>query len=133
MINDFDIAKALSDQLSSVATLPVVTEGQDFDPNPDNGYIREFVLSAGESTVGLENTSSDDSSGIYQIDVLTPRKRTKWANLAVCDTIKKGFPKGRHISRNNQYVIVVDVSMSNTFIEDAYIRHSLSVEYRVVN
>lgn len=132
MIKTFSIAKAYRDKLKTLTTLDIATQGSSYTPTPDKDYIREFLLSGDTVAVGTAQADSEDTQGIYQIDVCTPRAKGKWANLSLCDTLKAGFPRGRHLIHSGQYAVTVDVSVSPMRQDDTHNIHSLSIRYRVV-
>lgn len=129
MISNFDIHKALRDHLKANTALTVVGLGDEFQPSPTQDYLTETVILGDESSVGINPTSSDEVSGTLQIGVCTPIDNGKFANLALCDTVKGYFPKF-------QFVGVCEIgstSKSQPLPNDTHIVTYLRVGFQVVN
>lgn len=133
MINEKAVSKALLDQLKTVIGLPtVVTDnGTAYTPNPDTPYIREFDLSGDTFAPPVNSNGYQRKDGIYQVDVLTPRNKGKWAGLDYCALIQVAFVRGLKLASDK--VTIKEISRSAPRTDSTHYIISLSIGYTALS
>lgn len=102
-----EIQTALDERLATLSDAPAIAwENVRFEPVEGVAWIRPTNLPGGASSIGLENTSSNRTLGIYQVDVFTPAQQGPGAALALADRIAALFPKGQRITSGNSAVVL---------------------------
>ena len=127
-IDDFGVAKALTDQLLALAPsgLPVVTQGKT-GPTGNSRYLRTWVMPASANPQDLQ--TGVRQNGIFQIDVMTPKKNGTWFNLETVGLIKNIFVPAQTYTHNGQAVKVISVGASRLQDDGAYWVTYLSVTF----
>lgn len=136
MISKFDLAKALRDHADIVAT----TEGVDitsisssYEADPNTIFVEELVIFGVDRPVGLSDDSSDYQTGIYQLNINTPRTGTKWPGLELVDAFSAAFKKGTELVYNGQMVRVREQEVRPMTVHDTHLTHILSIVFTVIN
>lgn len=136
MISKFDLAKALRDQATIVATAnsyTLVGNGEGFEPDVNASHIEEIVLYNDDESIGLANNSSDIQLGVYQLSVHSPKTQTKWIGLQIIDVLSTHFVMGLKPSFNGQQVVIKKASLSPMMQNNTHIIHHLSITFSVIN
>ena len=134
MINKYNISKSLRDNAQTIAdnnNYTLVTDGESKEPDPNETYLEEFTLFGPDNSIGLGDDSSDQQTGIYQINVNTPKHSTKWVGLNIVGVLQEGFPKGLELT-NNQLVRIKNSQVSSMMQNDTHLIHVLSITYNVI-
>ena len=133
MINEKAVSKALLDQLKTVIGLPtVVTDnGTAYTPNPDTPYIREFDLPSDTFSPPLGANGYQRREGIYQVDVLVPKNKGKWAALDYCALIQVAFVRGLKLASDK--VTIKEISRSAPRTDSTHYIISLSIGYTALS
>ena len=136
MINKFDIAKALKDQASIIATANSYILISTSEPNPgdvNGAYIAEFTLFGDDNPLGIADTSSDMQLGIYQLSVHEPKTSSKWAALAKIGILQTGFARGLQMTYNSQMVRTKNSTISQLQQNNTHFIYHLSIGFSVIN
>ena len=130
-----DIQAALETKLSAFATLnsySVAWPNVKFEPASEP-YLAAFNLPAETTTVGLENTSSNDYQGIYQIDVRCKKGKGGNESRTIVDAVLGEFSKGSTQTVNTTKVVIQQSWASGSFdIDDSWFVVPVSVKYRAL-
>ncbi len=136
MISKFDLAKALHDKaklISDVNNLKLVTNGEQYSGGVNEIFIQEFLLFGNDVSIGIADNSSDISVGIYQLNINTPKVKTKWSGLKFTDIFTNGFSKGLELTFNNQKVRIRTTSLETMMENETHFIQILSIRFSVIN
>jgi hypothetical protein len=136
MINKFNISKALRDNAKTIAdanSVKLVSNGELYDPDINLGYVEEIALYGKDTSIGLADESSDIQFGIYQININTPKTKTKWSGLKLADIFNAGFSKGLELTYNGQMVRIKNTTFEPMMQNDTHLIHILSINFSVIN
>lgn len=98
-----------------------------YTPTQGVVYLRENFLPAQIYPVGLEDTSHDEYSGIYQITIYAPENAGVNASYDAVDTIRTYFYRGLKFDDFIRIEKVYDVP---PLIYDTWIATPVRIEYR---
>lgn len=105
------INAALSLHLSTLS-YSIAYENAPFTP-ATGLYLSENYLPATTSEVGIETGSTDDYTGLYQINVHAPRDGYKFEAYTVADEVAATFSRGTVLANEDITVRVQRVSQSS--------------------
>ncbi len=98
---------ALDKRLNTLTGLPpVARENSEYRPIEGTLYIRPTNLPAGSFPVGIANTDSIRTVGIYQIDVFAPLGGGAGPALVVADAIAEHFSRGLRLVNGDSTVVL---------------------------
>lgn len=127
MINTFDTAKALIDQINTISGVTVVHQGGTNAPTDGNQYLRTWVMPAATNVVTLQ--TGERQNGIFQIDVLTPKSQSPFVNKALVDIVRALFPQTSTYTNDGQTVKVMKTDVSEVMESGSYWFTAVSVNY----
>lgn len=98
---------ALDARLGTLASSPPVAwENVSYEPQEGTTYIRPSNLPAGHAAIGMANTDGIRGTGIYQVDVFTPRNQGPGEGLTVAGNIAALFSRGLKLTSGDTQVTV---------------------------
>lgn len=98
---------ALDKRLNAMTGLPpIARENVQYKPTEGTLYIRPTNLPAGSAAVGIANTDSIRTVGIYQIDVFAPMGEGIGPALVVADAIAEHFSRGARLVNGDSTVVL---------------------------
>lgn len=108
-----DISAALDVNLNVYAaanSVSVAWENIDFTPTAGTLFVRPTLLPADSVQSGLGATGIDNNLGIYQIDVIAPLDKGKFAATSNADLIGQQFKRGTILTYNGLTVTLSKTS-----------------------
>ena len=107
-----DIRAALATQLltlQSGGSPPIAFEGENYEPTQGTLYLQERFIPADRGPVGMENASTDEYVGIYQITVACEggKIRERFAAETQAAAIEDAFPRGSEYTVNSKTVKIM--------------------------
>lgn len=128
------ISAALSTHLSTLPSLPPVAwENAPFKPVSGTLYLRENYIPASVSAIGIENSSSDDANGIYQVSVFAELDKYKLIAQTVVDSIASHFARGTALLYESQCVRIETVDVSAALIGGGWYNIPISINWRSIS
>lgn len=131
-----DIQQALETKLSNFAianSYDIAWPNVSFTPAADP-YLTSFNLPAETSTLGLSIGSSDDYSGIFQVDVRCPKGSGSNDSRTITNNVMAEFSKGSEQTANTTTVLIEQSWASGAFdIGDAWFSIPVSIRYRAIS
>lgn len=125
------ISAALSTHLSTLSGLPPVAwENAPFKPVSGVLYLRESYLPGDTVAVGMENSSSDDATGIYQVSVFAEMDQYKLIAQTMAESIASHFARGTNLSYETQKVMITTVDTNAGSISDGWYSIPVSITWR---
>jgi len=98
---------ALDKHLNAMANLPsIARENSEYRPVEGVLYIRPTYLPARADPVGIANTDSIRTVGLYQIDVFAPLGGGVGPALTVADDIAEHFSRGARLVNGDTAVVL---------------------------
>lgn len=122
-----DISAALDGHLNAMS-LPTAWENNEYTPTIGELYLRPTLLPA--STEPSSYESSDEHSGVYQIDVIAPMGGGKGQALTQADLIADQFKSRQTITYNGVNVYLQSTSRLRSARDDGWYIVPISVTYR---
>ena len=92
-----EIHTALATRLQAMQTggsPPVAWENQPYTPVTDTLYLTESFMPNLKEQVGMEDASSDDYEGVYQVTVMAPAGGLRFAGQERARLVAAHFPRG---------------------------------------
>lgn len=137
MINKMYVAQALKLQAKTATdALSVTLIGGDkgYQPTPTQTLVIESPLFGDDEAIGVGDDSSDLQTGIYQLDVLTPKVNgNKWQALNLATQINQYFTRGTELTKSGQKVRIKNTNTSSLIQDDTHFRYALSITFTVIN
>lgn len=127
-INQSLVDQILLDALVAGTSMQILPEGSDTEPTVGIDHLKEFSL-PGRSNVPGVNSQVENMTGIYQVNVYTPKSKYRRYNREKADEIKSIYPAGRV---GGSLVIVEKVELSGLMTSGDFIMTAVSVYYQVV-
>jgi len=131
-----NIQQALETKLKAFADLkgyPVAWPNVRYDPSTAP-YLTSYNLPAETSTLGLSIGSSDDYSGIFQVDVRCPKGNGGNDSRTITNEVIAEFSKGSEQIANTTTVLIEQSWASGAFdIDDAWFSVPVSIRYRAIS
>ena len=129
------IEQALNQKLNNYAISNSFTVKWDFyndgiEPDIDGIHFRQNLLPAETLIVGMENTGSNDHTGVYQIMVCARAGEPSGELKVQVDYLLNAFRRGQVITYNSQDVIIESASISSPLYSEAYVKVPVSISYR---
>jgi len=122
--------------------LPTAYINAPFEPT-EAPYLAESYLPATQAPVGMENGSTDEFTGIYQVTVSAPRKEYKLKGFELADLVSRHFVRGTKLrasilpdwfeyftDKNFVAVRIERVEQNPGFIVGSRWNIPLSIQYR---
>ena len=125
-----DIIAALESRVSSLADIDVVYPNDKRKPEDNKEYVQVFHLPGATTQACLGDSGADETSGIFQIDIMTPNNEGRSQNL---DLIADHFARGRVIEPPQQSGVklrIASVSMAAPVYERNHYKQTLSVAWQ---
>jgi len=132
MIKQFNVEKALRDNLKSIATLAVYGWDNNFEPQVTDSYILEKCM-LGNVAITLSPNDSENANGIYQVDIYTPlATKAKWYGLELRDNLKANYTKG--LTAGITGIIINNVNTPSMRMNEANTHriHTLDINFTVI-
>ncbi len=138
MISRFSLSKALLDKAQEVADnngYLLVPNGAEYETDPNELYIQEYVIYGPDNTIGAANDSNAIQLGVYQININTPKawEGSKWKGLEVVDVFVAAFSRGTQLTINSQMLKILNIDSQLMDGDDTHDMHILSINYSVIN
>jgi hypothetical protein len=121
-----DIQAALESHLSEM-DYSIAWPNTDFTPSPNEVYLRASFLPADTVQAGLGSQGKDETTGIFQVDVVYPYGTGR---SAIVDEIADKFKRGTVLSYNGVNVRVRSVSIAPFIRDDAMAFVPLSINFQ---
>ena len=126
-----DISAALDKQLSIMASLPPVAwENTVYKPVVGTLYLRPTNLQGSTVQSSLGTSGTDETTGVYQVDIFAPAGKGKNAAIVMADNIANQFKRGTRLSYNSRIVTVTSAQRGGTNIADGWFQLSVEIIYR---
>ena len=125
------ISAALSTHLTTLSGLPPVAwENAPFKPVSGALYLRENYLPGDTVAVGMENSSSDDATGIYQVTVVAELDSYKLIAQTMAESITSHFARGTNLNYESQKVMITTVDSNAGSIDGGWYNIPVSITWR---
>lgn len=98
-----------------------------FEPQAGSTYIRPSFLPADTTQVGLGADGLDDTTGIYQIDVVYPAGTGR---SSIPDAVADHFSRGTVLSYNGTNVRIRSVSIAQALRDGAFYFVPVSIAFQ---
>lgn len=128
-----DINTALSSRLAAFQTAgspPVAWENAEYTPVHGTLYLRENFLPNIKDQVGLEDSSTDDYEGIYQVTVVDWRGNRRFDAQEQARLISLHFPRGAEYTYNGVKVRITSSSSAVASTENDNYQIPINVQWR---
>ena len=122
---------ALDKRLNTLVGLPPVAhENSEYTPTEGTLYIRPTNLPAGSAAVGMANTDSILTVGLYQIDVFAPLGNGAGPALVVADAIAEHFSRGLRLVNGDSTVVLGTPAQQPASTSGAWYMVSVVIPYQ---
>lgn len=111
---------------------PTAYENATFEPTAGVLYLREAMLPAPTTNIGIALGSTRDYRGIYQVTVLAPRDAYKAAGYAAADEVSAHFARGLKLTTSSTIVLVMQNTIAPAFVSGDRWAIPVSIEYRAL-
>jgi len=126
-----DISAALDGQLNTMASLPPVAwENTTYEPVVGTLYLRPTNLQGATVQSSLGTSGTDETIGIYQVDIFAPAGKGKNAAVVMADNIANHFKRGTRLSYNSRIVTVTSAQRGGSLNADGWFMLSVEIIYR---
>ena len=122
-----DVQAALDTKLATVSGTPVAFPNIPYTPQATTTYLRASFLPAETVQAALGASGKDETNGICQIDVVTPRGSGR---PQLIDTVADLFKRGTVLTYNSIKVRVRSVSMAPAILDDEWYFVPISVNFQ---
>ena len=122
-----DVQAALDTKLATVSGTPVAFPNIPYTPQATTTYLRASFLPAETVQAALGASGKDETNGIYQIDVVTPRGSGR---PQLIDTVADLFKRGTVLTYNSIKVRIRSVSMAPAILDDEWYFVPISVNFQ---
>lgn len=126
-----DINAALSLHLKAL-NRPTHFENEPGFTPPDDEYLQESYLPGDVDPVGMEDGSTNDYIGIYQVDVMARRDRYKRDGYALADVVASHFKRGTPLSHGQANVRIERVRLEAPMPDKDRWKLVLSIRWRAL-
>ena len=131
------IEQALNQKLNAYAVNKSIPVGWDFyndgtEPSLTGIHFRQNLLPADVVIIGMENTGSNDHTGIYQIMVCGQAGKPSGALKTEVDNVLAEFSRGQLATYDGVTVIIEGVNHAQPLYSEAYVKIPVSVSYRAI-
>lgn len=107
----YDIGRALRKQLNAMTSLPPIAwENKKYTPIVGTLFLRPTNITGDTVQASLGDSGTDETVGIYQIDVFSPADKGDKAASQMADNVANKFKRGTVMSYNGRNVRVINVS-----------------------
>lgn len=120
------IHSALRQQFALIPTYPKAYKGIAFSPTEGVLYLREDFVPAETYQVGMEDTSTDRFTGIYQIMVVAPLGRGMAETYTALEDIELYFHRGLFVG---DFVRIDKIYTANSIIDGAWMYTPVTIRY----
>ena len=128
-----DISAALDGNLNSMAGKPdIAWENVKYTPAVGTIYVRPTLIPGDTTQASLGTSGTDESIGIYQVDVFTEAGQGKNEAVVMADKIANRFKRGTVMTYNGVNVRVISVSRQVGF-NDAGGYYMIPVEINYIS
>lgn len=127
-INQSLVDQILLNALVAGTSMQILPEGSDTKPTVGDDHLKGFSLPGGSNVPGV-NSQVENMTGIYQVNVYTPKSKYRRYNREKTNEIKSIYPAGRI---GSSLVIVEKVELSGLMTSGDFLMAAVSVYYRVV-
>lgn len=100
------------------------------EPSIDGIHFRQNQLKAASTIVGIEDTGSNDHSGIYQVMVCGKRGEPSGALKTEVDNVLAEFKRGQQLSYGGVNLVLENAYASDPLYSEAYVKVPVSINYR---
>lgn len=121
------INNALRQQFATITQYSLAYENVSFTPTLGTAYLKEAFLPAETIPVGLEDTSHDNYTGIYQINVYSPKGQGVAQIDTAINVIRDKFKRGTVL---NNLVRIEKFYRHSHIIEDSWVVTPVRIVYR---
>lgn len=131
------IEQALNQKLNAYATGKSIPVEWDFyndgaEPSLTGIHFRQNLLPADVVIIGMENTGSNDHTGIYQIMVCGQAGKPSGSLKTEVDLVLAEFSRGQLVTYDGVTVIIEGVNHAQPLYSEAYVKIPISVSYRAI-
>lgn len=111
----FDISAALDGNLDSMSGKPpIALENGKYTPVMGTLFVRPTLIPGDTIQASLGSTGTDQSVGIYQIDIFSEAGEGKNEAIIMADLIADQFKRGTVMTYNSRTVRVMNVSRGSS-------------------
>lgn len=128
-----DINTALSSRLADFQTAgspPIAWENSEYTPVHGTLYLRENFLPNIKVGIGLEDSSTDDYEGIYQVTVVDWRGNRRFDAQEQGRLISVHFPRGAEYTHNGVKVRITSSNLAVSSVEEANYVVPVTISWR---
>ena len=122
-----DIQAALDTQLATITGTPIAFPNVPYTPQAGTTYLRAAFLPADTLQASLGGSGKDETNGIYQVDVVTPRGSGRPSEV---DTVADAFKRGTVLTYNSQSLRVRSVSMGPAILDEEWYFIPVSIDFQ---
>lgn len=131
-----NIHTALATRLQAIQSSgspQIAYENQSFTPMANVLYLEEHFMPNLKDQVGIEDTSTDDYEGIYQVTVKAPADKLRFTGQEQARLVSAHFPRGAQYTAGGVTVRITRTQVNPGFIDaDRYIV-PVSIYWRVLS
>ena len=125
------ISAALSTHLAAMPSLPSVAwENAPFNSVSGTVYLSESYLPAATSSIGVEDSSSSQFIGVYQVSIHSNSGDYKLEAQTLADDVAAHFARGTMLDYEDQRVRVEVSSISSALLEGNRYMTPVSIHWR---
>lgn len=123
-----DIQAALDNRLATLTgSYEIAWPNIPYEPEGDTLYLRPSFLPADTTQVGLGASGLDDTTGIYQVDVVYPAESGR---SSIPDAVADHFSRGTVLSYNGTNVRIRSVSIASGIRDGAFYFVPVSIAFQ---
>ena len=93
-------------------------------------HFRQSLLPASTTTLGIENTGSNDHTGIYQIMICGKNGDPSGPLKSERDSVLSEFKRGQRLTYGGVTTIIQSIQANASLRDGAYARIPVSITYR---
>jgi len=130
-----DINTALSVRLKQIQVAdvpPIAWENAPYTPVANTLYLEETFIPNIKNQVGLENSSTDDYEGIYQVLVRDARGARRFNAQEQARLVAEHFPRGAEYTHNSITVKIVSAAVSQGLSVDNTYNVPVTITWRAL-
>jgi len=128
-----DINTALSVRLKQIQVAdlpPIAWENAPYTPIENTLYLQENFIPNIKNQVGLENSSTDDYEGIYQVLVRDTRGARRFNAQEQARLVAEHYPRGAEYTHNSVVVKIVRAQIAQGISDENTYNVPVSVYWR---
>tara|TARA_R110000772_G_scaffold9385_1_gene30846 strand:- start:7789 stop:8202 length:414 start_codon:yes stop_codon:yes gene_type:complete len=130
-----DINTALSVRLKQIQVAgspPVAWENAPYTPVENTLYLEETFIPNIKNQVGIENSSTDDYEGIYQVLIKDTRGARRFGAQEQAKLVAEHFPRGAEYTQNSVTVKITTVQIAQGLTDNNTYNVPVSIYWRAL-